>query len=210
MSTLGARVGYIEKAVLILNLLHNRRCVTLKTIQKVCGLSERSAYRQIAALSQAHIPVRYDQALRGYCIDRRDCQAICDLAPNDIVMLLLSLEILEKNLNHPYLDDVKRLKSRILSKLSYSLEDSWGLVETDLNKSIRSERVSELLTGLILQTSVQRNRQLRLHVSDGGIPRIVVLRAPVLRFEDQWYVEDSGTRLEAPVPVSKIRRAAIV
>jgi hypothetical protein len=58
----------LNQLIVIVNLLYKRRCVSIKTIREICGISDRTAYRYIDKISRAGIPLYYDKNLGGYTL----------------------------------------------------------------------------------------------------------------------------------------------
>lgn len=53
-----------DRLLYILNLLRSRRNLNAASLAKECGVTERSIYRDILALSQANIPIYYDHGYK--------------------------------------------------------------------------------------------------------------------------------------------------
>lgn len=200
-----------EKLVLLINLLHHRKYTTFETIRKICGISARTVYRYINSISRANIPVQYDKTLRAYRVDSRDSFGIEDLKASDAVLLLVALHVLSQKLDNAYVEDVERLEKRILSKLTFPLEEVWESFGTRSEEAFQSENLSDLVTSLLVHTSVINNKKLALVLADADQrSRAIEIANPSLTFKQEWRLEDSLSGDKKAIPVSRIRKATIV
>lgn len=200
----------LDKIVLMINLLHHRRYITSETIRNICNISERSVYRYINSISKANIPVHYDKTVGGYCLDRRDSFGIDDLRVSDAVLFSVALYVLSQKLDDIYTEDVEQLRRKIFSKLPLPFEELWNSFTGRIEQGLDSESVSDLVTSLLIHTSVINNKELRLVISgENPESREIEVRNPVLRFQGEWCVESSRHPGQGTIPVSKIRKAMI-
>jgi hypothetical protein len=201
----------LEKIVHLINILHHRRYVTLEKIQEICDISQRTAFRYLNSISRANIPIYYDKTIHGYRIDPRDSYGIEDLRPSDAVLLLVALHVLSQKLDSEYVEDVERLKRRVLSRLTFPLEEVWDSFGTHSEGVFQSENISSLVTSLLVHTSVINNKKLALVLADADQhTRGVEIVNPSLTFKQEWRLKDSLSDDQEAIPVSKIRKATIV
>ncbi len=201
----------LEKIVHLINILHNRRCVTLEKIQEICGISERTAFRYLNSISRANIPIYYDKTLRGYRVDPRDSHSIEDLSVSEAVMLLMALHVLSQKLDGGYAKDVERLKKRVFSRLAFPLEEVWKSFSSHSREVFQSDNVTDLLTSLLIHASVVNKRKLALVLADADKnSRPIEIVNPSLTFKQEWRLKDSSSDDQEAIPVSKIRKATIV
>lgn len=201
----------LDKIVLLINLLHHRRCITSETIRNICDISERSVYRYINSISKANIPVHYDKTIGGYCLDRRDSFGIDDLRVSDAVLLSVALHMLSQKLDDIYTENVEHLRRRIFSRLALPFEELWDSFAARIEQGVESDSVSDLVTFLLIHTSVINNKELRLVISDESPEsRVIEVKNPVLRFQGEWCVESSRHSDQGAIPVSRIRKAMIL
>jgi len=57
-------MGKSGRLLLILNLIRARKNLSARELAKECGVSERTIYRDINAISEAHIPIYYDNGYK--------------------------------------------------------------------------------------------------------------------------------------------------
>ena len=198
----------LDKIVLLINLLHHRRYITSETIRNICDVSERGVYRYINSISKANIPVHYDKTVGG---DRRDSFSIDDLRVSDAVLLSVALHMLSQKLDDIYTENIEHLRRRIFSRLALPFEELWDSFAARIEQGLESESVSDLVTSLLIHTSVINNKELRLVISDESPDsRVIEVKNPVLRFQGEWCVESSRHSDQGAIPVSRIRKAMIL
>jgi len=201
----------LDKIVLLINLLHHRRYITSETIRNICDISERGVYRYINSISKANIPVHYNKTVGGYCLDRRDSFGIDDLRVSDAVLLSVALHMLSQKLDDIYTENIEHLRRRIFSRLALPFEELWDSFAARIEQGLESESVSDLVTSLLIHTSVINNKELRLVISDESPEsRVIEVKNPVLRFQGEWCVESSRYSGQGAIPVSRIRKAMIL
>jgi len=201
----------LEKIVYLINILHRRRCVTLEKIQEICKISQRTAFRYLNSISRANIPVYYDKALRGYRVDPRDSFSIEDLSASDAVLLLVALHVLLQKLDNVYVEEVRQLENKILSRLTFPLEEVWESFGIRSEEALKFENISDLVTSLLVHTSVINNRKLALVLADANqCTRAVEIANPSLTFKQEWRLKDSLSDNKEAIRISKIRKATVV
>jgi len=57
-------MGKAGRLLLILNLIRARKNLSAKDLARECGVSERTIYRDINAISEANIPIYYDNGYK--------------------------------------------------------------------------------------------------------------------------------------------------
>jgi len=201
----------VEKIVLLINLLHHRQYITIEEIQRVCGISIRTAYRYLNSISEVNIPVQYDKTVGGYRVDCRDSFDINELGVSDSVLISVALQVLSQKLDDAYRENVEALRRKIFSKLPIPLEELWESFGARVEEGLKKESVSDLITSLLIHTSVLHCRKLRLILSDEKQDgNAIEIANPSLRFKQEWWLGDSMSDDHEAIPVSKVRKAVIL
>lgn len=201
----------IQKLILLINLLYHRRVVTASEIMQICEVSERGVYRYVNTLSAANIPVHFDKRLGGYCIDPRDSFGLEDLNISDLVLLLVALHMLSEKLNDDYRKDVEALAKRILTRQPYSFEEVWETFGDHIDETTNSGNISNLVTNMIVHTSVTKQRKLSIELLDNTEnANTILVKNPCLSFKQEWHLEGTALNNKTAIPISNIRKATIV
>jgi predicted DNA-binding transcriptional regulator YafY len=105
-----------ERLLQIVNLLKARRYLRVKDLSQECAVSERTVYRDIAALAEAGLPIYFD---RGYRILPNAFLPPLNLTTVEYFLLRLSLN------SSPLMQDpeYRVAKNRLLAKLENCLKD---------------------------------------------------------------------------------------
>jgi len=201
----------VEKIVLLINLLHHRQYITIEEIQRVCGISIRTAYRYLNSISEVNIPVQYDKTVGGYRVDCRDSFDINELGVSDSVLISVALQVLSQKLDDAYRENVEALRRKIFSKLPIPLEELWESFGARVEEGLKKESVSDLITSLLIHTSVLHCRKLRLILSDEKQDgNAIEIANPSLMFKREWWLGDSMSDDHEAIPVSRVKKAVIL
>ncbi len=77
-----------ERLIQLINLLKDRPVVTVREMSQVCGVSDRTIYRDLRTLKRMNIPTYYDG---GYRLDRDRDFPLADLGTNELELIRYSL-----------------------------------------------------------------------------------------------------------------------
>ncbi len=126
-------------------------------------------------------------------------------------MLSVALHVLSQKLDDTYTEDVEHLRRKIFSRLALPFEELWDSFAARIELGLESENVSDLVTSLLIHTSVINSKELRLVISDENPEsRVIEVKNPVLRFQGEWCVESSRHSDQGAIPISRIRKAMIL
>ncbi len=81
-------MAVLTNILLVLNLLHHRRAVSIRMIQQECGVSRWTAYRYLTAISEANFPVVNDPFLGGFKLEYKWGKGICNFSEAEAEFLL--------------------------------------------------------------------------------------------------------------------------
>ena len=185
-----------QKKILLYNLFHNRRVITIDTIKNVCNVSERTAYRYINQLSEINVPIYYDKELGGYCLNRdTEINDINDL--DDIILIIVSLKSLFKLVNNSYKVKIDKLITTLLVKQKYSLEEIFQSFNVYFDNNHQTEDYSKLLTSLLLYSAMKFKKKINVTLNDENISdNIKFIENPDIIFENRWKISDHAKNLE--------------
>jgi predicted DNA-binding transcriptional regulator YafY len=201
----------ISKILLIVNLLHHRRFVTLADIRSVCQVCDRSIYRYINTISAANIPVYFDKAVRGYRLANKGQLELSSLDANEALLISLGLCLLSAKAGAAYWKDIDTLARKVISSQDSPLADLWTTCKQRVTPDADGGNLSELITYLVVQLAVQQHRKLLVLPGNGDSePKSVELKSPVLTFNERWLVQEKGMGLENAIPIAGIQKAKVV
>ena len=204
MSTLG-------RALSLINLFQHRTVVTMKMIGEACGIPRRSAFRLLNELSEANIPLYYDSKCRGYRLNTNTSLLLDDLDLGDSIMIVLALELLSRELNGPYREEILHLIKKVCVRQSYALESVVELMQPYVGSCNTTRDHSEYLSFLFAAAGAQFKKKLRITRSDhkrgDGIQEI---RDPSLRFQGDWYLVNAKESNTSGTCLSHVHKVTIL
>lgn len=109
-----------DRLLYILNLLRARRNLNAAALAEECGVTERSIYRDIVALSEANIPIYYDN---GYKLASDNFLPPLNFDYEEYTALKLALDSSPLSRSGRYAEPLKRLQSKLEAMVSESVRD---------------------------------------------------------------------------------------
>ncbi len=109
-----------DRLLYILNLLRTRRNLNAASLAEECGVTERSIYRDIIALSEANVPIYYDN---GYKLATDNFLPPLNFDFEEYNCLRMALESSPLGKTGKYAPLVKRVKAKIEANLPQSVKD---------------------------------------------------------------------------------------
>jgi predicted DNA-binding transcriptional regulator YafY len=201
----------LRRALSLINLLQHRSVVTIKMIGEACGIPRRSAFRFLNELSEANIPLYYDSKFKGYRLNTDAKLSLDNLDLGDSIMIVLALELLGRELNDPYGEEIQHLIQKVCVRQSYALESMVELMQPYAGSCHTGRDHSEQLSFLLTAAGVQFKKKLRITRSDDkhgdGIQEI---RDPSLRFQEDWYLVDNKQNHSSTTSLSSINKVTIL
>lgn len=107
-----------DRLLYILNLLRSRKNLNAQKIALECGVTERSVYRDIISLSEANIPIYYDN---GYKLASDNFLSPLNFDLDEYQYLKLALESSPLNKTDRYLHLSKQVRAKLEAVLSDSV-----------------------------------------------------------------------------------------
>ena len=108
----------------ILNLLRHRGVVSRKELIERCEVSERSIYRYVSQLSDANIPVYFNDSERGYMLHRAIDIPITIFNDAEVLLIRLGLNLLGRQLGGAHSSSLRNIVLNLdrLSPISNGLD----------------------------------------------------------------------------------------
>jgi predicted DNA-binding transcriptional regulator YafY len=104
-----------DRLLHILNLLRSRRNLNAEKLAEECGVTERSIYRDIISLSEANVPIYYDN---GYRLASDNFLPPLNFDFEEYTCLRLALESSPLRQTGRYKDVLKRIRGKVDARLS--------------------------------------------------------------------------------------------
>lgn len=148
-------MGKADRLLFILNLIRTRRNLTAKDLAKECGVSERTIYRDINAISSANIPIFYEE---GYRFLTGTFLPTLNLSTDEYIALCLGLYCEAISSTPALKEAARRVLVKIESSLPENIRDDYLRIKKEINQKIDQEDkrsidsyISELLKFRILR-----------------------------------------------------------
>jgi predicted DNA-binding transcriptional regulator YafY len=185
--------------------------VTLKTIERVCGVPERTAYRYINDISEANFPVVYDKRLKAYRLYQRNKSQGVALGPDEAVMLVSGLRLLAAGLGDRYQGNIEMLISKLISSQEHPLEEILDAYEEQLAGVAKVSDCSEILSSMLINAAIRGRQRLKLErMNAQGKKQTTVLDQPTLSFKNEWRLVGSNNGGKVEVPLDDIEQVSII
>ncbi len=193
----------MKRLISLVNLLNNNRLVTFSKIKKHCGISRSTAYRYLNALSEANVPVFYDEKLKGYRLTKEIMFRIGDLDLNDCVLVICGLRLLSEHVNRYYQETLEALIKKLSCRNCDFLDDLCKYIDRELDSAAKSRDYSAELNSILIALAVRHKRRLIVLTGDGNNGhKYSRVDSPIIRFQREWKVassEPSANAQELPI-----------
>jgi len=195
----------LRRILRLVNLLYHRSAVSRRLIVSECGVSERTAYRYITAISEAGIPVYFDETRSGYRLTTEECLSIGEFNVGDIVMLLAGLACLEERVNCIYGDSARDLGARLRSSQAYPIDDVVKELGAATTVESSTGALDQKLTLAILRAATATASPVTLHIRKPGCGILEHrVQHPKLVLSEDWEVHYTTATLNAVLSLSSI------
>jgi predicted DNA-binding transcriptional regulator YafY len=150
-----------DRLLYIINLLRSRRTLNAARLAEECGVTERSIYRDIISLSEANIPIYYDN---GYKLASDNFLPPLNFSFEEYSCLKLALESTPLELTGKYVSILKQVQAKIEAGLSQATKER----RKTSSESVRLEIESTLPRGTIerwfgqIEAAINDNRCLEM------------------------------------------------
>ena len=188
----------IDHILTILQLLYGRKYVRLSTIENTCGVSKRTAFRYIATIRDAGIPVCNDNHGQGYYL-RTNETLKNKLTKAEAALMYLGTILIERFFAGESLRSLKsarvKLEAVIPTGFRETIEAGRHLL---VSKELGEEGRSSILIALLLLAEKANNTiEIVSKGEDERPEKSSMLRMPHLALDKFWYVADKAGDSEA-------------
>ncbi len=194
----------LKQMIVIVNLLYNRRGISLKSIMKKCDISRRTAFRYLDKISQAGIPLYFDKELRGYTFCNNTRLPLSKLDINETIILIVALVSLLKNVEGYYREPIHNLLGKIENSSEIFIESIVQSVKTNLSEGVNEAHLTKLITSSLLQAAVDGKSKASITLKNNEKYSNVAVENPKLKFDKIWRVYENNEQPSEPILVSKI------
>ncbi len=203
-------MSYLTRIVRLINLLCTRQVVSMSSIRKICGLPERTAYRQLQQISEAGFPVYYDRYEHVYRLHREGAPNLSLIGPDDASSILTSLMLLRSRVNESYREELENLIGWLISSSSLQFENVLPLLRNRAIDSSQDKDLSEFLSEIRLRVALESKRQVQI-VTNAGVTETggESVRSFSLRHNGSWYVVTGNVEDESWNELSSVIRVSI-
>jgi predicted DNA-binding transcriptional regulator YafY len=199
----------LRNLILLWNLFNRRRVVTLDTIMQRCNVSSRTAYRYILDLSEANLPIYFDEEARGYRLSTNSQPLPTHLSADEFILVRLAAEILSRRLDGPYSQVISGLIGKLEATGPSTLSDLWPEGRSRFWASVEDQALDAFTNSLMLQAAIALNKDVFLVLADSDPDRPLYVRRPSLSFKEEWAVCSKESESMNPVPLSDIKQVLL-
>jgi hypothetical protein len=160
----------------------------MKAIMEMCEIPRRTAFRYLNDLSEANVPVYFDETIRAYRLVSRHRLVQSELSVGEVALILIALRRLGASLTDMYLQTLREIEG----KLVISHESMTGAV-TDALTSIPStvgsgDSTVEDITSAMIHLGIALAPKTRLAIMGPDQSRLRTVESPSIRFDRDWFL----------------------
>ncbi|MDF1545465.1 MAG: YafY family protein [bacterium] len=187
-----------DRLLYILNLLRSRRNLNAARIAEECGVTERSIYRDILALSEANIPIYYD---RGYKLASQNFLPPLNFDLEEYQYFKMTIDSSPLKVTDKYRHIAKRVRAKVESILSDSVREKSRFTNnpTHIDNSQQTDRPSSVVFFETIEKGIEMTRVLSLEydsIESGLTKRRVEPYFIIFRGRAFYFVAYCQTRKE--------------
>jgi len=164
-----------DRLLFILNLLRSRKNLNAAALAVQCGVTERSIYRDIISLSEANVPIYYDN---GYKLASDNFLPPLNFTFDEYASLKLALESSPLAGSPKHKQILKRIRAKVEGSLSQQVKDRrrTAVDTTHIDIAVaQGRKKAERFYGVI-EEAISDNRRLKITYEsiDSGISERIV------------------------------------
>jgi HTH domain len=183
----------LGRVLSLLTMFNQRQSISLKTIRETLGISERTAYRYVAELSSANIPLYYDDKSGGYRLDQAADIALPTLTDNEMIVLTTAIMIARRHLNSSYRTTLDQLALKLCVRQRLPLDRIIETYRETSPKSVAQPDYSPEVTATLFEFAVAQNRDIQVVKSESHrMPRTLSVRYSSMTFHKSWHLTGTG------------------
>ncbi len=164
-----------DRLLFLLNLLRARRNLNAARLAEECGVTERSIYRDIIALSEANVPIYYDN---GYKLATDNFLPPLNFDFEEYTCLKLALESSPLNKTGKYTNVLKSVRAKIEAGLSQVIRDkkrtAVDATHIDIAVAQEQKKAERFYPGIEEAVTSHRRLEIQYHSINSGLSRRVV------------------------------------
>ena len=200
-------MGNISKIIRLLKLFYTRKSVTIDEIINLCDINRRTAFRYLNEMSEANIPLYYDNNIMGYKIRDFGSKFNTNMSLSEVALIVFSLKNVSSKIDHDYETDFeKALKELLITNINdkFDIDKVLNIYEND---QINSQETSVQLTNFLVNLAINYNRSLKIYV---GNERPIKIEEPILIFEKDWNITESKIEKQKLIRIKNIQKIQII
>lgn len=198
----------IDKLLVLLELLYNRRVVPMSVITQECRIVERTAYRYIGTLQDANFPIEYDQELGGYTLIGKGTAITAQFTDPEMVVLYFGTLLLEQYAKDSVLDSIKSSRVKLESRISHKLQQVLGQGREALISSTSPAAPQEIVAMSTLLLAALKGQPISVTYlgSDGASAREQIV-SPKIIYDREWVLGAADLiHSRVQIPIRQIQR----
>ncbi len=201
----------MENLLVILQLLSSRRSLSIRTIQRECRVTERTAYRYVNSLAAAGFPIHYDREVGGYRILTKH-SIIQQLTSAELGAIHVGALLLEQIAGERSLQAVKGARIKIESMMASKLQEVLFMGKQTFFNSKTPTALKEYVafTLLLFASKVDSKVKIRFLNTYGELEEIDIGRPRIL-YDSGWTVSEGASMPEhCRIPIRSIQEIDII
>jgi predicted DNA-binding transcriptional regulator YafY len=181
-------MGKLDRLLLILNLLRSRRNLTASDLAKECEVSERTIYRDIQVLSEARVPVYFDE---GYKLLTDAFLPPLNLTADEFLILYVGLNSSPVQSVHCFRKSAKqalaKFESMIPDEIKLDYENAKDRVKFQTDKTDAYQGAGLIFD--LLRQAIWPERKIKLlYVSPLSSEEVELVPKSLLLKKGYWYL----------------------
>jgi predicted DNA-binding transcriptional regulator YafY len=159
----GGAMKKSSRLIYVINLIRNNRNLNASKLAKLCNVTQRTIYRDIAELSEANVPVYYD---RGYKLASDIFMPPLNFEIDEFVAVRAALESRTLSENSPFSSALRRAREKVVVAMN-------GRIPSQIKSKPMRLHVQETSTDVItphvtkvfsvLEESIDRSESVRIN-----------------------------------------------
>ncbi len=200
-------MGNISKIIRLLKLFYTRNLVTIDEIINLCDINRRTAFRYLNEMSEANIPLYYDNNLMGYKIRDFGSKFNTNMSLSEVALIVFSLKNISSEINQNYETDFEKALNELLitnENAEFNIDKVSEIYEND---KIDTEETSVQLTNFLVNLAIDYNRSLKIFI---GEELSIKIKEPRLIFEKEWNITESKIEKQKLFKIKNIQKIQII
>lgn len=200
-----------QKVASLLNLLLHRRRVPLRLISQTCGISDRTSYRYVRALSEAGVPLYYDQDSGGYRLVKDSMHLVPGTCPSDAALAVLAIKEFKLITGKHYEIDIDRILQKILVNQESGSFDLLLRGHQEVSFDETRPLCPESVHIALITLAVELRKEIRVYLDlVEGKRKSIRIELPALHYCEGWCLLDLTPQHRMTIRLDKIAKVEIL